>query len=219
MSKRIPFPYFYRVKEKIRKGNAYHKFGMIVIKNNAGAAVLAQEIAEEDFLMVRSHIPGVILGAIAGYLFTNSTGGAIGSGANVTVLEPWFAYPFFMIAAAFAGMAFSYVGYRFLWGSVTGGHRLMEYKGQMLEACWNNRYFGKSMFDEVQKATKQLSFYPQFEGVPTEDIEEGLWKQDTWCNKWLDDNALFVARKAKSIGMDFGNEEISLVRQYQAGLL
>ena len=91
----------------------------------------------------------------------------------------------------------------------------MEYKGQMLEACWDARYRNIDIEDGVNSAAKTLRlYYSQFDGVPIKKIRKGLWKQEKWANKWLNDNAMFVARKAKEIGMD--ENDIDLILEYES---
>jgi hypothetical protein len=203
MSKRIPFPYLYRVKSKAdmqagARGN--HKWGMIDIRDDQSAPVLAQEIMEEDFLTVRCHIPNAIAGAALGAYAANASGGVIGSGASAVAFELWQMLAFCIPIGIAAAVIFGYLFWRTVIGPITGWHRLMEYRGHMV--TWQ---FGKG--DTLRQITRSLSYYPQFKGMSVEEILSGLKSQYHWSEEWIDANREFVEAKADALGLKGADDD------------
>ena len=175
MSKRIPFPYWYSVKPRAdmqggARGN--HKWGMIDIRDDQGVGVLAEEIMEEDYLMVRCHIPNAIIGAALGAYVD----GAFGAGIGV-----------------FAAVIFGYLLFRTVIGPITGWHRQMEYRGRMVSYVLGHRFLGDIVND--------LAYYSQFEGLGPEDVNQGLLREYDWALAWAEANRDFVEAKATTLGL------------------
>jgi hypothetical protein len=202
MSKRIPFPYIYRVKSRAdmqagARGN--HKCGMIDIRDDQGAPVLAQEIMEEDFLMVRCHIPNAIAGAALGAYAAKASGGVIGSGASAVAFEPWQMLAFCVPVGIAAALVFGYLFWRTVIGPITGWHRLMEYRGHMATFWMQTRL--RLRLSQLDHIARDLSHYDQFKGMSLEEIEAGLDAQSLWAMNWIDANREFVEAKADALGL------------------
>lgn len=195
MGKRLPIPYRYIVKKDIGHYNAVHKFFHIWIRPNTPKGILAQEIMEEDFLAVRVHLPGLLIGLLVGCLM-GSTG----------YLDPEISRTLIVILSTVAGgvlgVVLNLLLFQKIWGKLTGWHRLMELRGQMVEAVWNSRFMDHDLSLQVMRAAQQLAAYDQFKGDLADEIYDLLMDQRTFAERWVKENAEFVYEKAADIRLE-----------------
>tara|TARA_R110002020_G_scaffold62613_1_gene167334 strand:+ start:8895 stop:9509 length:615 start_codon:yes stop_codon:yes gene_type:complete len=200
-TKRLPFPYFYTVRDDLKQ-NANHILWQVRIRRNASLGVLAQEIAEEDFLTIRVHLTGLLVGGAIGL--------HSGLGVQDTALPEWLVAGSWAVLGCVMGVMFNLLFFQLVWGAVTGLHREMEYRGQMVEVVWKVLFDGAPIEREVSAAATQLSYYSQFKRTSRRDIVAGLWEAEEFARKWVDANALSVIKIADRIGMDEKAYGISL---------
>lgn len=186
--KRFPFPYIVRAVDRadLGRANATHKLGRIRVRRDHRFAlpILAQEIAEEDFLTVRHRLPALVAAALVFYFAAPAAGILAGPVAVIVWLMV-------TILARVGGSE----------------GREMEIRGHAIEAAWSAIYIRAGLTagePELRGLTENgywlreamtLQRYDQFEGWSLDDISARLLAAKPAAKRWVASNRGAIIRR------------------------